>query len=83
MFHFVGFKDDRYWAAVKAFGKPDFVHRFWETSSLNFSRAYFSQSSRYSAASRTMTRLTAFAARAIRPTGATAGGPPRLTLRYG
>lgn len=30
LFHFVGFKDDRYWAAVKAFGKPDFVHRFWD-----------------------------------------------------
>lgn len=28
--HFVGFKDDRYHAAVKAFGKPDFVHRFWD-----------------------------------------------------
>lgn len=28
--HFVGFKDDRYWNAVKAFGKPDFVHRFWD-----------------------------------------------------
>jgi|SRR5674476_164476 len=30
VFHFVGFKDDRYWAAVKAFGKPDFIHRFWD-----------------------------------------------------
>lgn len=28
--HFVGFKDDRYWNAVKTFGKPDFVHRFWD-----------------------------------------------------
>jgi hypothetical protein len=28
--HFVGFRDDRYWAAVRAFGKPDFVHRGWD-----------------------------------------------------
>lgn len=30
MMHFVGFKDDRYNAAVKVFGKPDFVHRRWD-----------------------------------------------------
>lgn len=30
MTHFVGFKDDRYHAAVRAFGRPDFVHRFWD-----------------------------------------------------
>lgn len=30
MLHFVGFKDDRYNNAVKVFGKPDFVHRFWD-----------------------------------------------------
>lgn len=28
--HFVGFKDDRWWNAVKTFGKPDFIHRFWD-----------------------------------------------------
>jgi hypothetical protein len=28
--HFVGFKDDRYHNAVKTFGKPDFIHRFWD-----------------------------------------------------
>ena len=28
--HFVGFKDERYWNAVKTFGKPDFVHRHWD-----------------------------------------------------
>ena len=28
--HFVGFKDDRYARAVKVFGKPDFIHRFWD-----------------------------------------------------
>jgi hypothetical protein len=28
--HFVGFKDDRYWNAVKTFGRPAFVHRFWD-----------------------------------------------------
>lgn len=30
MMHFVGFKDDRYHNAVRVFGKPDFVHRFWD-----------------------------------------------------
>lgn len=29
--HFVGFRDDRYWAAVKVFGKPDIFHRRWDT----------------------------------------------------
>lgn len=24
--HFVGFKDDRYWAAVKVWGPPHYVH---------------------------------------------------------
>ena len=24
--HFVGFRDDRYWNAVRIWGKPDFVH---------------------------------------------------------
>jgi hypothetical protein len=24
--HFVGFRDDRYWNAVRVWGKPDFVH---------------------------------------------------------
>jgi hypothetical protein len=28
--HFVGFKDDRYCAAVRVFGEPDFVHRTWD-----------------------------------------------------
>lgn len=28
--HFVGFKNDRYNNAVKTFGKPDFIHRFWD-----------------------------------------------------
>ena len=28
--HFVGFKDDRYNAAVRVFGPPDFIHRFWD-----------------------------------------------------
>lgn len=25
--HFVGFRDDRYWSAVRVWGRPDFVHR--------------------------------------------------------
>ena len=28
--HFIGFKDDRYHNAVKVFGKPDFIHRYWD-----------------------------------------------------
>jgi len=28
--HFVGFRDDRYWNAVAVWGKPDFVHRWWD-----------------------------------------------------
>lgn len=28
--HFVGFKDDRYWNAVKVFGLPDFYHRNYD-----------------------------------------------------
>ena len=28
--HFVGFRDDRYWNAVRVFGRPDFIHRGWD-----------------------------------------------------
>lgn len=28
--HFVGFRGDEYWSAVKAFGRPDFIHRGWD-----------------------------------------------------
>jgi len=28
--HFVGFKDERFHAAMRAFGRPDFIHRFWD-----------------------------------------------------
>jgi hypothetical protein len=28
--HFVGFRDDRYWNAVKVWGLPDFYHRIWD-----------------------------------------------------
>ena len=27
MIHFVGFRGEEYWAAVKVWGKPDFFHR--------------------------------------------------------
>ena len=30
MIHFVRFKDDRYLRAVRVFGPPDFIHRFWD-----------------------------------------------------
>ncbi len=28
--HFVGFRDDRYQAVVKVWGRPDFIHRWWD-----------------------------------------------------
>jgi hypothetical protein len=28
--HFVGFKDDRVYSAIKVFGRPDFWHHFWD-----------------------------------------------------
>lgn len=28
--HFIGFKDDRYWNAVKTFGLPHYIHRGWD-----------------------------------------------------
>jgi len=32
--HFVGFKDDRLYAAKKVFGEPDFYHRQWDMRAL-------------------------------------------------
>lgn len=29
-YHFVGFKDDRVFNALKVFGPPDFWHRHWD-----------------------------------------------------
>ncbi len=28
--HFVGFRDDRYWNAVRVFGPPDMIHETWD-----------------------------------------------------
>ena len=28
--HFVGFRDDRYWSAVKIWGRPAFIHIRWD-----------------------------------------------------
>ena len=28
--HFVGFRDDRYWNAVRVFGPPDVIHRAFD-----------------------------------------------------
>ena len=28
--HFVGFRDDRYWNAVRVFGPPDMIHAVWD-----------------------------------------------------
>lgn len=30
MLHFVGFRDDRYWNAIRVFGQPDFIHQRWD-----------------------------------------------------
>lgn len=30
MLHFVGFKDDRFNNAVRVWGRPDFIHRFYD-----------------------------------------------------
>ena len=32
--HFVGFKDDRYWNAVKVFGLPHFIHIGWDVRAM-------------------------------------------------
>ncbi len=28
--HFVGFRGEEYWSAVRVWGLPDFVHRWWD-----------------------------------------------------
>ena len=28
--HFVGFRGEEFWSAVKVFGPPDFIHRGWD-----------------------------------------------------
>lgn len=28
--HFVGFRDERYYRAVRVFGQPDFIHMSWD-----------------------------------------------------
>ena len=28
--HFVWFRGDEYWRAVRVFGEPDFIHRGWD-----------------------------------------------------
>lgn len=28
--HFVAFKDDAFTRAVQLFGRPDFIHRYWD-----------------------------------------------------
>lgn len=28
--HFVGFTDERYWNAVKIWGRPHYIHRGWD-----------------------------------------------------
>jgi len=28
--HFIGFRGEEYWSAVKAFGRPDMIHMGWD-----------------------------------------------------
>lgn len=28
--HFIGFRGEEYWSAVKVWGKPHFIHRGWD-----------------------------------------------------
>ena len=28
--HFVGFRGEEYWSAVKGWGKPDMIHMWWD-----------------------------------------------------
>lgn len=28
--HFVGFRREEYWSAVRVFGRPDFIHPAWD-----------------------------------------------------
>lgn len=35
LLHFVGFSDNRYLTAVKYFGQPDFVHRYWDARAVS------------------------------------------------
>ena len=30
LLHFVGFRDDRYWNAVRIWGLPDMIHETWD-----------------------------------------------------
>lgn len=35
LLHFVGFRDDRYWSAVRVWGPPDFIHPTWDFYAAN------------------------------------------------
>lgn len=35
LLHFVGFRNDRYWNAVRVFGLPDMIHRNWDVYAAN------------------------------------------------
>jgi len=30
LIHFVGFRGEEWWSAIKVFGRPDFVHPGWD-----------------------------------------------------
>ncbi|MGB7373832.1 hypothetical protein [Pontixanthobacter sp.] len=35
LLHFVGFRDDRYWNAVRIWGHPDMIHMTWDIYAAN------------------------------------------------
>ena len=32
--HFIAFRGEEYWSAVKVWGRPNFIHRGWDTRAL-------------------------------------------------
>ena len=32
--HFIGFRGEEYWSAVRVFGRPDFIHPGWDKRAL-------------------------------------------------
>ncbi len=54
--HFVGFRGDEYHNAVKTFGKPDFIHRFFDPRA----KAEFMEGDRVIFANETENKFTIF-----------------------
>jgi len=54
--HFVGFRGDEYHNAVKTFGEPDFIHRFFDPRA----KAEFMEGDRVIFANETENKFTIF-----------------------